>query len=103
MMNLVRRTAIVGLASLAVAGAAAAQPADPNKLFADSQVVVRDRFSVEVVGKGPDVVLIPGLSSSPRVWDTTMAAIPGYRYHVVRLAGFDGTAPAANGALKRPS
>ena len=56
-----------------------------------------ERLSVEVHGKGPDVVLIPGLSSSPRVWDTTMAAIPGYRYHVVRVAGFDGTAPAANG------
>jgi pimeloyl-ACP methyl ester carboxylesterase len=55
-----------------------------------------DRIAVEVKGKGPDVVLIPGLSSSPRVWDTTVAAVPGYRYHVVHVAGFDGLAPGAN-------
>ncbi|HEY0413574.1 MAG TPA: alpha/beta hydrolase [Allosphingosinicella sp.] len=54
------------------------------------------RISVEVRGKGPDVVLIPGLSSSPRVWDATVAAVPGYRYHLVRVAGFDGAAPGAN-------
>ena len=54
------------------------------------------RIAVEVKGKGPDVVLIPGLSSSPRVWDTTIAAVPGYRYHVVHVAGFDGLAPGAN-------
>jgi pimeloyl-ACP methyl ester carboxylesterase len=55
-----------------------------------------DRFSVEVKGKGPDVVLIPGLSSSPRVWDSTVAAVPGYRYHLIHIAGFDGAAPGAN-------
>jgi pimeloyl-ACP methyl ester carboxylesterase len=57
-----------------------------------------DRLSVEVHGTGPDVVLIPGLSSSPRVWDTTIAAIPGYRYHVVHVAGFDGAKAGANAA-----
>jgi len=55
-----------------------------------------DRIAVEVTGKGPDVVLIPGLSSSPRVWDTTVAALPGYRYHIVHVAGFDRLAPGAN-------
>lgn len=55
-----------------------------------------ERISVEVKGSGPDVVLIPGLSSSPRVWDGTVAAVPGYRYHLVRVAGFDGSAPGAN-------
>ena len=78
------------LALLCLLGFAAA-PAEAAKF--QSQ-----RLTVEVHGKGPDVVLIPGLSSSPRVWDTTMAAIPGYRYHVVRVAGFDGAAPAANGS-----
>jgi pimeloyl-ACP methyl ester carboxylesterase len=57
-----------------------------------------DRIAVEVKGSGPDVVLIPGLSSSPRVWDTTIAALPGYRYHLVHVAGFDGLAPGANAA-----
>jgi pimeloyl-ACP methyl ester carboxylesterase len=55
-----------------------------------------DRFSVEVRGSGPDVVLIPGLSSSPKVWEGAVAAVPGYRYHLVHIAGFDGAAPGAN-------
>src|SRR3954471_25028909 len=55
-----------------------------------------DRIAVEVKGSGPDVVLIPGLSSSPRVWDTSIAALPGYRYHLVHVAGFDRLAAGAN-------
>jgi pimeloyl-ACP methyl ester carboxylesterase len=55
-----------------------------------------DRIAVEVHGSGPDVVLIPGLSSSPRVWDATIAAVPGYRYHIVHVAGFDGAPAGAN-------
>lgn len=55
-----------------------------------------DRISVEVRGTGPDVVLIPGLSSSPRVWESTIAALPGYRYHLVHVAGFAGKAPGGN-------
>ena len=55
-----------------------------------------DRISVEVRGKGPDVVLIPGLSSSPEVWETTVEAVPGYRYHLVHVAGFAGKPAGAN-------
>ncbi|HEY5713386.1 MAG TPA: alpha/beta hydrolase [Allosphingosinicella sp.] len=55
-----------------------------------------NRISVEVRGSGPDVVLIPGLSSSPRVWDSTIAALPGYRYHLVHVSGFAGQAAGGN-------
>jgi pimeloyl-ACP methyl ester carboxylesterase len=55
-----------------------------------------DRISVEVRGAGPDVVLIPGLSSSPEVWESTIAAMPGYRYHLVHVAGFAGKPAGAN-------
>lgn len=55
-----------------------------------------ERITVEVVGSGPDVVLIPGLSSSPEVWRSTIAAVPGYRYHLVQVKGFAGVAPGAN-------
>jgi N-formylmaleamate deformylase len=51
------------------------------------------RFSVEVVGNGPDVILIPGLTASKEVWRSTVAAVPGYRYHLIQVAGFAG-APA---------
>jgi pimeloyl-ACP methyl ester carboxylesterase len=55
------------------------------------------RFSVEVVGSGPDVILIPGLTASKEVWRPTLAALPGYRYHLVQVAGFAG-APARGNA-----
>ena len=55
-----------------------------------------DRISVTVTGSGADVVLIPGLSSSPDVWTGTIAAVPGYRYHLVKVAGFDGAPAGAN-------
>lgn len=56
-----------------------------------------DRIAVTVTGKGPDVVLIPGLASSAHVWDATVAALsPHYRIHVVQVAGFAGTPAGAN-------
>ena len=55
-----------------------------------------DRIGVEVRGSGPDVVLIPGLSSSPEVWASTVAAVPGYRYHLVHVAGFAGKPGGGN-------
>ena len=55
-----------------------------------------DRISVEVRGSGPDVVLIPGLGSSPSVWQDAVAAGPGYRYHLVHVAGFAGASAAGN-------
>ena len=67
---------ILGLmAALTLAGAAAAQtPADPNRLFADSKIVVRDRFSDEIVGKGPDLILIP-IGGGPFVMNPVDAAM----------------------------
>jgi pimeloyl-ACP methyl ester carboxylesterase len=73
------------LLPFAAAAATAAEPAFTS-----------DRISVEVRGSGPDVVLIPGLSSSPEVWKSTVEAVPGYRYHLVHVAGFAGKAPGAN-------
>ncbi|TFI57695.1 alpha/beta hydrolase [Sphingomonas parva] len=64
-------------------------------------------FAVTVEGKGPDVILIPGLASSQHVWDATAKDLAGrYRLHRVTLAGFAGTrapeAPAAEGAVVAP-
>jgi pimeloyl-ACP methyl ester carboxylesterase len=55
-----------------------------------------ERIGVTVVGSGPDIVLIPGLSSEPQVWQSTIAAVPGYRYHLVHVSGFAGRPPGAN-------
>ena len=54
------------------------------------------RFSVVVKGSGPDVILIPGLASSRDIWSGTVAAVPGYRYHLVQVAGFAGDPARGN-------
>lgn len=56
------------------------------------------RFSVEVTGQGPDIVLIPGLASPRSVWaDLVEALKPHYRLHVLQIGGFAGEPAGANG------
>jgi pimeloyl-ACP methyl ester carboxylesterase len=85
-----------------MAGAAIASIAAPA--FAAAPRFEPTRFTVEVRGSGPDVVLIPGLTSGRDVWASTVAAIPGYRYHLIQVSGFAGE-PArgnASGAVVNP-
>lgn len=57
-----------------------------------------DRMTVAVTGKGPDVILIPGLASSAAVWDATVKQLSATRrVHVVQVAGF-ADAPVAGNA-----
>lgn len=84
-----RRTFIVAGALLAASCAAPIQMTGA-KDFAST------RISVTSTGSGPDVILIPGLTSSPEIWQDTAAAIPGYRYHFVHLHGFAGAPPGGN-------
>lgn len=55
-----------------------------------------ERVRISTEGTGKDVVLIPGMGSSPRVWREMVKAVPGYRYHLVQVNGFAGVAPGAN-------
>ena len=82
-----RRTLLLAGLALAFAGApAAAQRFQPT------------RFSVEVVGRGPDVILIPGLTSGRDVWRATALALPGFRYHLIQVSGFAGEPARGNRA-----
>ncbi len=73
------------------AGAVTAAPAaNPAPSFKPT------RFSVETRGSGRDVILIPGLASSSAVWNGTVAGVPGYRYHLIQVNGFSGSAPGGN-------
>jgi pimeloyl-ACP methyl ester carboxylesterase len=59
--------------------------------------VVRDRFSDEIVGKGPDLVFIPGLASSRLTWKATAQRLRGhYRLHLIQIAGFAGEPARGN-------
>jgi len=86
-MGFSRRTFLAaGIAALACLHAAHARAAP----FAS------ERISVRVEGSGPDVVLIPGLNSTPLAWTLTVAAMPGYRYHLVQINGFGNLPAGAN-------
>jgi len=82
--------------SLALVAAAPAAPLVklPNTVAA--KPFSSTRMSVTVQGSGPDVILIHGLGGSRDVWKGTAAALPGYRYHLVQVAGFAGAAPGGN-------
>lgn len=56
------------------------------------------RIDVTVRGIGPDVILIPGLASGPGLWNRTIAAVGGYRYHRIHVRGFAGLAADLNGS-----
>jgi pimeloyl-ACP methyl ester carboxylesterase len=82
--------AALGLACLGAA------PAPPLAAAPAARPFAPTRFSVVVQGTGPDVILIPGLTGSRDVWKSSVAAVPGYRYHLVQVAGFAGTPARGN-------
>jgi pimeloyl-ACP methyl ester carboxylesterase len=84
MLKVLRRLALAAALVLPL-GLAAQAAAAPN------------RFTVEVRGKGPDVILIPGLASSRAVWDDTAKRLEGrYRLHIIQVNGFAGQPAGAN-------
>ena len=84
MLNLFKTLVVIG----GLFGAVAAQPA---------QAVEPTRFTVEVRGEGPDVILIPGLASSRAVWADTAARLEGrYRVHLIQVSGFAGEPARGN-------
>lgn len=71
---------LAALAALLLPAAALAEDAGPCPPF-------------EVTGSGPDLVLVPGLGSSPQVWDGVRDSLAkDYRLHLVHVAGFAGRA-----------
>lgn len=62
------------------------------------------RVTILVEGTGPDVVLIPGLSTPRAVWDATAARLKGkYRLHIVQIRGFgDAAGINADGPILEP-
>lgn len=69
-----------------------------------AQTFTPTRFTVVDTGTAgkPDVVLIPGLSSSRSVWDAEAKLLaPNYRLHLVQVNGFAGqpAGPNATGAM----
>ena len=88
---MIRRGLLIGALFALAACASTPAPLPPGEFASE-------RISVVVQGSGRDVILIPGLSSSRDVWNTTAAALDDtYRVHLVQLNGFAGAPVGANG------
>jgi pimeloyl-ACP methyl ester carboxylesterase len=74
---------------VAVTAAFTATLAPHSALAGDEPV--KSSFVVKITGKGPPVILIPGLSCSGAVWDGTVEHLKDhYQCHVLTLGGFAG-------------
>ena len=63
-------------------------------LFGSISTAYTQGLEVHISGKGPKLILIPGLASSGEVWNETVAQLSqDYECHVLTLPGF-GTNPA---------
>ena len=90
---------LIALFLAAAALPVAAAPAAPS-----ATAVAPTRFSVTVIGSGPDVIFIPGLSSTRDVWTASVSKLAAtHRVHLVQLKGFGEPAGAnASGPVLKP-
>ena len=86
-----RRSLVIGAASAALLAGCASSAPPAGEGFTS------ERISVITRGSGPDIILIPGLTSHRDVWAPTAAALEGhYRFHIVQVDGFAGFPAGAN-------
>lgn len=105
MMNAQLLTGLVAafglIANFGIVGGAQAQ--DGHTAHAENHQhadFTSDRLHVRVDGEegGRDIILIPGLSSSPEVWQGTVDHLgAGWRVHRIHIQGFAGAPVEGNG------
>jgi len=67
---------------------------------ADAQVSTYRGLSVEVIGSGQPLIMLPGLNSGADTWRETCAALqPEVQCHLLQLPGFAGQAAIASDAF----
>ncbi len=91
------RALFLASASFAVAGGLILATSADAAVVKAPAAFRSSRLSVEVIGSGPDVILIPGFASSREVWRAEAERLKAsHRVHLVQLAGFAGE-PWAHG------
>ncbi|KAK0340391.1 hypothetical protein LTR94_030698, partial [Friedmanniomyces endolithicus] len=96
--------AFILAAAVGFSAASIVSPAQAESARVEAPAFVSDRLSVEVMGQGPDVILIPGFASSREVWRPLARRLSAtHRVHLVQLAGFAGEAwTHGDGAFVQP-
>lgn len=93
------RHLVAGLSALAILAACTGDQAEPTAPEVKTEVAAETlpRFTVEVTGTGPDIILIPGLASHPETFATTVVQLQDrFTLHSVHVAGFAGAPAAGN-------
>lgn len=74
-----------------------AAPAAAQAVTAPAGLVQMDHISLQIVGKGSPVILIPGLSTPRAVWEGVAPELARkHAVYLVQLNGFGGDDPRAN-------
>lgn len=72
-------------------------PQPAHAAIAPANLIQMEHISVEVIGKGSPVILIPGLSSPRAAWDgVTPELAKTHSVYLVQVNGFGGDDPRAN-------
>ena len=104
-MNSHLLTGLIAALGLAAnfAGFGAARAQDGHTMHAETAHAHADfaserlHFRVDGAEGGRDIILIPGLSSSPEIWQGTVDHLgAGWRVHRIHIQGFAGAEPKAN-------
>jgi pimeloyl-ACP methyl ester carboxylesterase len=88
---------LIAASTLAFAAPLSALAAQPAAASAHADITQMDHISIESVGHGTPVVLIPGLASPREVYRPFVAELArSHRVLLVQVNGFGGDAPGAN-------
>jgi len=94
---MIRRIAFAMLATASIPAILGAPQAHAAVAPAQAGLIQMDHISVQVLGKGSPVILIPGLSSPRAVWDGVAPELAKtHAVYLVQVNGFGGDAPGAN-------
>lgn len=94
---MIRRIAFALLATASIPAILGAPQAHAATAPAQAGLIQMDHVSVQVIGKGSPVILIPGLSSPRAVWDGVAPELArAHTVYLVQVNGFGGEAPGAN-------
>ncbi len=94
---MIRRIAFAMLATASIPMILHAPAAHAATAPAAADLIQMDHISVQVIGKGSPVILIPGLSSPRAVWDGVAPELAkGHSVYLVQVNGFGGDDPRGN-------